>query len=63
MDLRGVGVKGDPESASSIVRRCLSPEVLRVRGEAMEDLGDLLEEEVLDLKNKKGDKYKNVAGR
>ena len=51
MDLRGVGVKGDPESASSTVRRCLRPDALKgeVRSDFEGDLGALLEEEDLDL--------------
>ena len=36
MDLRGVGVKGDPESASSTVKRCLRPDALK--GEVRSDL-------------------------
>ena len=51
MDLRGVGVKGDPVSASSRVRRCLRPDALNgeVRSDLEGDFGALLEEEDLDL--------------
>ena len=51
MDLRGVGVKGDPESASSTVKRCLRPDALKgeVRSDLDGDFGALLGED-FDLK-------------
>ena len=52
MDLRGVGVRGDPESASSTAKRCLRPDALKgeMRSDLEGDFGALLEEDDFDLK-------------